>query len=300
MRLSSPAAPCLPRRGAVRQPFGCSRHWRAARGSRRQAWHRSSVGRGSCAKALARSTPACTRSRIMPRSNSANTPSIWKSARPDGVVVLRISCRAATAIPRRDFEHGGAPSEPGAAERASSTSPVTVDGRDRGGLAELASHTRLRDAIGFRNRDRERPSNQPRFRRRVSWRPASRWNLGRRGASLSVARVRTAASPAARQPHDCRAARLRAVGNGLPALPSPRCEGCRQARLLLPARSATRSRRSSSRGCSAGSEPIGSGDLFRRAGHQRACRREVLLGKHSERELKRSPQPACQSAPHRR
>ncbi|MEA2831387.1 MAG: hypothetical protein QOF22_2135 [Bradyrhizobium sp.] len=37
------------------------------------------------ARALA--SPALTLSRIMPRSNSANTPHIWNIARPDGVLV---------------------------------------------------------------------------------------------------------------------------------------------------------------------------------------------------------------------
>jgi hypothetical protein len=35
------------------------------------------------------SNPAITRSRIIARSNSANTPSIWNMARPDGVDVSR-------------------------------------------------------------------------------------------------------------------------------------------------------------------------------------------------------------------
>jgi hypothetical protein len=37
--------------------------------------------------ALARASPAFTRSRMMPRSNSANTPSIWNIALPAVVVV---------------------------------------------------------------------------------------------------------------------------------------------------------------------------------------------------------------------
>ena len=39
--------------------------------------------------ALARARPALTRSRIMPRSNSAKTPHIWNIARPEGVLVSR-------------------------------------------------------------------------------------------------------------------------------------------------------------------------------------------------------------------
>ena len=38
-------------------------------------------------RSLARARPALTRSRIMPRSNSAKTPHIWNIARPDGVLV---------------------------------------------------------------------------------------------------------------------------------------------------------------------------------------------------------------------
>ena len=34
---------------------------------------------------LARASPALTLSRMMPRSNSANTPSIWNIARTDGL-----------------------------------------------------------------------------------------------------------------------------------------------------------------------------------------------------------------------
>jgi hypothetical protein len=41
--------------------------------------------------ALARARPALTHSRIMPRSNSANTPSIWNIALPDAVLVS-IAC----------------------------------------------------------------------------------------------------------------------------------------------------------------------------------------------------------------
>ena len=41
--------------------------------------------------ALALANPALTRSTIMERSNSANTPHIWYMARPDGVVVS-IAC----------------------------------------------------------------------------------------------------------------------------------------------------------------------------------------------------------------
>jgi hypothetical protein len=37
--------------------------------------------------ALARFSPALTRSTIMARSNSAKTPSIWNNARPAGVLV---------------------------------------------------------------------------------------------------------------------------------------------------------------------------------------------------------------------
>jgi hypothetical protein len=52
------------------------------------AWLCSTVRRPSCfPSARARANPAITRSRIIARSNSANTPSIWNIARPEGVDV---------------------------------------------------------------------------------------------------------------------------------------------------------------------------------------------------------------------
>ena len=66
-------------------------------------WLCSTVRRPSCfPSALARANPAITRSRIIARSNSAKTPSIWNMARPDGVDVSSPCSRT-----NRPLWHGG-------------------------------------------------------------------------------------------------------------------------------------------------------------------------------------------------
>jgi hypothetical protein len=71
----------IPSNAADPSPLSARRHdrcdlVRVGSSRRRPSWMPS---------ALARLRPAMTRSRIIERSNSANTPSIWNIARPDGI-----------------------------------------------------------------------------------------------------------------------------------------------------------------------------------------------------------------------